>query len=570
MIPVYRHPRKDEHVFGWIQDLAHLNNMSFKKFANAYLGGMAWDGTIDSVSGLNCLEGIASLRGLVYNNTLLPALAPYMEQCQQAVSIDHLLSGGHTHIYHTTTYMKVCPMCLKKDMDQGIHPYYRTWHQLKEITKCAVHGVQLLRLKKHGPLEAETLLSAEPETEDCGDIAEKIYSLFKAPAVTDCHKWHCRMPKRQRRISRMSRITASDISWIREAERTILLTNVPCALCKKPFLTHPYTEGRYNICRKCRQELGMQGTEKAILEIREDYEIIDGTVVHLQCGHKLSCSPKIFLWSGKECGCKAKKGSLRLHKMAFDDQEFTVMEYLRGETRGRRLVRIQHKACGEDFIISPTDFSRHRYCRVCRQREYGKNFMKDLRAMTGDEYDVITPEHEITSAQKSVKLRHRYCGTVYSNRARNILLGQRCPFCASKTGPAKAISAFNDCFDLGDSCQMESDSGYVRIKYPDGTTRREKAAFLIQELTRLDEPVLFPGKRIKRLNPDMFYSPKAKLYTYYRKRSENGIFKASSQDAGDLGMTQDEYWSGITYLGEQGKIKKTGARGIYRIIKEER
>ena len=34
-------------------------------------------------------------------------------------------------------------------------------------------------------------------------------------------------------------------------------------------------------------------------------------------------------------------------------------------------------------------------------------------------------------------------------------------------------------------------------------------------------------------------------------------------------MTQDEYWSGMTYLKEQGKIAKTGARGIYRIIKEE-
>ena len=499
MIPVYRHPWKDEHIYGWIQELARMNGMTFRRFANAFLGGMAWAGTIDSVSGMSCLEEMEDLRGLVYNQTLLPALAPYMKESQQAVYIDHLLSGGHVHIYHTTTYMKICPMCLKNDTKQGIHPYYRTWHQLKEVTKCAVHGVQLMRLKKHGPLKAETLLSAELETEDCGDLAEKIYNLYKTPAVTDCHKWHCRMPKRQRRISRMSRIAASDISWIREAERTALLTDIPCALCKKPFLSHPYVEGRYNICRSCRQKLGMQGTEKAILKIREGYEIINGTVVHLQCGHRLPCSPKIFLWSGKECGCTAKKGSLKIHKKAFDDQEFTVMEYLRGETRGRRLVRILHTVCGEEFIISPGDFSRHRYCRVCRQREYGQKFMKDLQSMTGDEYDVITPEHEITSTQKSVKLRHRYCGTVYSNQARNILIGQRCPFCVSKKGPNKVIAAFKGCFDLSGSCQMESDSGYVRITYPDGTTRCERAAFLIQEMTRLDEPVLFPGKGLSGL-----------------------------------------------------------------------
>lgn len=568
MIPVYRHPHRDEHIYGWIQELARMNGMTFRRFTDVYLGGMAWDGTVDSVSGISCLERVEDLQRLVYNNTLLPALAPYMERPQQAVSVDHLLSGGQKHIYHTTTYMKVCPACINEDTSRGIRPYYRVWHQLSEVTRCAVHKVPLLRLKKRGPVDEPTLLSAEPETEDCGDIAEKIYSFYKDPHVTDCTKWHCRMTKRQRRINRASRIAGSELEWIRDAERTVLLAEVPCAICGSTYLTHPYTEGRYNVCRACRERLGAEGTEEAILGIRKDYRIVDGKVVHLQCGKTLGrCSPQVFLWTGRECGCKAKKGSLKIHKKAFDDDEFTVMEYLRSEQRGKRLVRIRHKVCGEEFTIKPADFAGRRYCRVCRDREYGNNFMEKIHAMTGNEYEVLTPEKEIASTKSSVTLRHSVCGTVYSNSARNILIGQRCPFCVSKPGAEKVVSIFKECFSLDDSCSVDAEQGYVHIRYPDGSDRRERAALLIQEMTRLDEPELFPGRRIRRLEPGKFFSPKAKLFVYYREHCDNGVFRASCQEARDLGMSQDEYWSGLAYLEKQKKTAKTGDRGVYRFTK---
>lgn len=571
MIPVYRHPHRDEHIYGWIQDLARMNGMTFRRFTDVYLGGMAWDGTIDSVSGMGCLEGTEDLRSLVYNNTLLPALAPYMDRLQQAVSVDHLLNGGQKHIYHTATYMKVCPVCVNEDASRGIRPYYRTWHQLGEITKCAVHKVPLLRLKKRGPVDEETLLSAEQETENCGDIAEKIYNLYKDPRVTDCNKWHCKMTKRQRRINRASRIGNSELEWIRDAERTALLAEIPCAVCGCTYLTHPYAEGRYNICRRCRKELGTEGTEKAILEVRKDYRITDGKVVHIECGKTLCrCSTQTFLWTGKECGCRARKGSLKIHKKAFDDDEFTVTGYLKEEGKTGRRVRIRHSVCGEEFVVKPSDFAVRRYCRVCREREYGRNFMKRLHAMTGNEYEVLTPEKEITSTRSGVTLRHCVCGTVYSNSVRNVLIGQRCPFCMSKPGPEKTAEIFRKCFDLGGGCRVEAEQGYIRITYPDGTGRRERAAVLVQEMTRFDGPELFPGRRIKRLEPDTFYSPKAELFIYYRKHCKDGVFRASCKAAGDLGMTQSGYWSGLAYLEEQGRIEKTGERGMYRFTEGNR
>ena len=565
MIPVYRHPYRDEHIYGWIQELAQMNRMTFRKFADVFLGGMAWDGTVDSVSGISCLDGNEDLKEIVYNNSLFPALAPYMERPQQAVSIDHLLNGGQKHIYHTTTYMKICPVCINEDTSCGIRPYYRTWHQLSEITRCAVHKVPLLRLRKRGPINEAMILSAELETEDCGDIAEKIYNLYREPRMTDCTKWHCKMTKRQRRINRASRITDSDLEWIREAEETVLLAEIPCTVCGSTFLTHPYAESRYNICRPCRERLGVEGTEEAILGIREDYRIVDGKVLHMQCGKSLCrCSPQTFLWAGKECGCKSKKGSLKIHKKAFDDSEFTVTEYLEVEGKTGRRVRIRHEVCGREFMIKPSDFSMRRYCRVCREREYGRVFIESFRAMMGDEYEVLTPEREITTTKSTVRLRHKVCGTVHNNVARNILIGQRCPFCVSKPGADKVVNTFNKFFDLNNNYRVEAEQGYIRITYPDGTARSERAALLVQEMTRLDEPSLFPGMRMKRLKPDAFYSPKAKLFIYYMKHCEKGVFRASCRNARDLGMADDQYWSGLANLEKQGKIVKTGVRGVYK------
>lgn len=565
MIPVYRHPRKDEHIYGWILELAMMNGMTFRRFADAYLGGMAWDGTVDSVSGMSCLKGQEDLKRLVYDNTLLPALAPYMGQSQQAVSIDHLLNGGQKHVPHTTTYLKVCPACIREDAAAGIRPYYRVWHQLSEITKCAVHGVPLFKLKKRGPIDKMTLQSAGPETDDCGDVAEKIYSLYRDPCATDCTKWHCRMPKRQRQINRASRIAYSSIDWVRDAESTALLTAISCAVCGDAYLTHPYAEGRYNVCRICRERLGTAGTERAIMEIRKDYMITDGKVVHLECGKEMGgCSRQTFLWSGRECGCKAKKGSLKIHKSAIDDDEFTVTEYLKEKGKSARRVRIRHAVCGKEFVIRPVDFAKNRCCRACRAREYGRSLIDRLHAMTGDEYEVLTPEKDISSTKTSVTLRHAVCGTVYHNTARNILIGQRCPFCMARPGAAKVVSAFNRCFDLDDGCKVTAEQDFVRIIYPDGTDRCERAAILVQEMTRLDEPQLVPGKRMIRLTSDTFFSPKAKLFLYYRDHCDDGVFQASCHAAEDLGMTQSEYWSGLVYLGRQGKIAKTGVRGMYR------
>ena len=126
--------------------------------------------------------------------------------------------------------------------------------------------------------------------------------------------------------------------------------------------------------------------------------------------------------------------------------------------------------------------------------------------------------------------------------------GQRCPFCASKLDLEKIIKIFNESFVLGGSCRVEAERDYIMITSSDGMSRRERATILMREMTRLDEPELFPGKRVKRLEPSVFYSKKAKLFVYYKEHCEDGAFRACRQSAKELGMTQNEYWSSLAYL----------------------
>ena len=559
MIPVYRHPYKDEHITGWLQDLADMNGLSFRQFCNTYMDGMAWDGAVDSVSGIDCLASYENPLELLYRCTLIPALAPFMTVAMQSSAVDRLLNGGQKHVFISCRYMQVCPDCMREDMENGITPYYRTWHQLKEISHCAVHGTRLLIIRKQGPLAGASDM-VETEGDDKG-IAEKIYALYRNPAETDCTAWHCALQKRERRVNRAYRIEHADLQWIQEAERSPIVAQIRCAVCGRMYLTHPYAEGRYNICHTCRRALGEEGTEQTMISLRKDYAVAGNEIIHIKCGKKMTrCSVRAFLWNGRECGCLAKKGSLEIHKDRIDDEEFTVTEYIKDARRGVRKVKIRHKTCGKEFVVRAGDFIAHRYCRVCGR--YSEKFTANIRDMTGDEYEVLTPETEITGTRSSVMLRHDYCGTVFSNTARNITEGQRCPFCQAKLGPEKVIGMLRDCFNM-EGYSVNKEGGYIRVTFPDGNSRRIRPAEALQEMTRLDTPGMF-GTRIKKIGQPV--SPKARLYVHYRACCDpKGMFHASAEEMRSLGMKDYEYWSGIQYLLEQNKVEKV-SRGQYRIL----
>ena len=560
MIPLYRRPRRDEHVYGWLMELAAMNGMTVRKFLDCYGGGQQWEGTLDSVKGLYYLEQRPPLVWLLYRCTLLPALFPYMEEARQASAVNHLFYGGRGNVYHTCRNMKVCPECMKRDMRSGIMPYYRVWHQLNEVRTCAVHGSILLSVKKNGPLSEEGVAaSAVWEGRGSPQTACRILDMYKAPAGISYEDWRCRLPKGDRIKSREYRISVFKDEWAGSARRE-LVRDIRCSLCGEPFPGHAYMEGRYSICPACRKELGPEGTEQAILSIRKDYRIEDGHIIHVPCGQEFrqrTLSPAKFLWDGVECGCLKKKGSLRIHKRTFDDDEFTVTGYIRNPD-GHRSIRVRHNVCGNEFVIKSHDFKKRRFCRVCGSKAYW--FSDKVRAMTNGEYEVLKQPSSIGNGHSSeVVLKHVPCGTIYTNRARNFLEGQRCPFCVTKPGAEEVVRLLRESCDTS-RYMLRTDGSYIWVRLPDKKTIRIRCTQALQDLTRYDEPEIF----VRNRRIDAPINDKAKLYLFYRERYRDGEPFTTENGPKETGVPESNYFSAMSHLVKKGKLERL-SKGVYKV-----
>ena len=560
MIPMYRRPHRDEHVYGWLMELAAMNGMTVRKFLDCFGGGQEWEGALDSVKGLFFLEQRPSLFWLLYHCTLLPALFPFMKEERQASAVNHAFYGGRGNVYHTCRNMKVCPECMKRDTLSGIMPYYRTWHQLSEVRTCAVHGGPLLAVKKSGPLSEKGIIkSAVWEGGGSPEVSFRILDMYKAPVGVSFEDWRRNIPKSDRIKSREYRISVFKDEWAGSARRE-LVRDIRCSLCGNDFPGHAYMEGRYSICPACRMELGPEGTEQAILSIRKDYRIEDGHIIHIPCGQEFrqkTLSPSKFLWDGVECGCLKKKGSLRIHKRTFDDDEFTVTGYIRNPD-GHRSIRVRHNACGNEFEVKAHDFKTRRFCRVCGPKAYW--FPDKVRAMTGGEYEVLKQPSSLGNKHSSeTVLKHVPCGTIYTNRARNFLEGQRCPFCTTKPGAEEVIRLIREnCYTS--RYMFRADGCYIWVRLPDKRIIRIRCAQALQDLTRYDEPEIFVRNR--RINTPI--NDKAKLYLFYREKYRDGEPFTTENGPEETGVPESNYYSAMSQLVKKGKLERL-SKGVYRI-----
>lgn len=191
MIPVFRAPYPDEHVLGWMIELANLNRMSIEKFLKWFMPSFKWEHSADTVANMFNIKYVNPLK-IMRQNTLYFALFPFLTEGTQAKIVHRFLYGGDIHWFHTTTGLKYCPDCVKDDMNDGRLPYYRVWHQLDEVHTCCRHGCKLRVIPglKLGMLDADETIDASEEVSAEGDdYSELIYKMYKNPIYTSIEKW---------------------------------------------------------------------------------------------------------------------------------------------------------------------------------------------------------------------------------------------------------------------------------------------------------------------------------------------------------------------------------------------
>lgn len=113
--------------------------------------------------------------------------------------------------------------------------------------------------------------------------------------------------------------------------------------------------------------------------------------------------------------------------------EYTFLEpYKNSKTK----IRVRHNECGHVYSVAPSDFLQGKGCRLCgltsafkKQRKTNRDFSREVKALTGDEYTFID---EYNGAQTKIKVKHNKCGHIYEVKPTNFLNGKRCPKCSAK------------------------------------------------------------------------------------------------------------------------------------------
>ena len=187
-------------------------------------------------------------------------------------------------------------------------------------------------------------------------------------------------------------------------------------------------------------------------------------------------------------------------------------------------------------------------------------FSDKVRAMTNGEYEVLKHPSSIGNRNSSeVVLKHVPCGTVYTNRARNFLEGQRCPFCVTKPGAEEVVRLLRDNCDMS-RYMLRADGSYIWVRRPDKSIIRIRCAQALQDLTRYDEPEIF----VRNRRIDTPINDKAKLYFFYRERYKDGEPFTTENGPEETGVPESNYFSAMSQLVKKGKLERL-SKGVYKV-----
>ena len=172
ILPVCYKPEQDELLYGWLLGLAKANGIdsynptySFINFFMKETCPSTVDGgTMVRIGYLPNLEMICkryedipcfpAAETIMRYMTPLYTLFPLLQAGLQVRRSQYLLrenTGKLLQILpqsHDINELRVCPECMKEDIEKIGEAYYHTWHQLPEVRVCAKHHIPLMCMAK--------------------------------------------------------------------------------------------------------------------------------------------------------------------------------------------------------------------------------------------------------------------------------------------------------------------------------------------------------------------------------------------------------------------------------------
>ena len=159
---------------------------------------------------------------------------------------------------------------------------------------------------------------------------------------------------------------------------------------------------------------------------------------HIVCGRTSSIRPYSFL-----SGCRCRFCAIENSRITFEDWVKRAKKMPQGAEYTwekpdnfdiKKSVTVFHSVCGKKTRIQPGHFSEGHRCKVCSDRQNGKNrrrtnaqWIKDAGSQPqGNEYAWLEP---YVTTNTKILAKHLTCGFTYKVAPAKFLLGRRCPKC---------------------------------------------------------------------------------------------------------------------------------------------
>jgi len=183
-------------------------------------------------------------------------------------------------------------------------------------------------------------------------------------------------------------------------------------------------------------------------------------------------------------------------------------------------VMILHEECGNEYLVTPTNFLKGTRCPKCSILKHNKEiakkkrnrnrttdtFKKEIKELVNDEYNVLS---EYVNSETNIKMKHNICGNIYEVKPYNFLNGTRCPICSRKKAAENHKLGILKVKEKVENILGKEYEVLTNQKYIDNNTNIKVYHSKCEKLFEATPINLFAGKGCPNCNKPIKYTTKS-------------------------------------------------------------
>ena len=472
MIPVVIKPYPDELLYSWLYRMAKANELSFCNFMKAYVNDSKNRGNkiiqIDIHNGFDSLYKNARIQVEESSFYLMVSTLGYeclfLNEAMQAKfvsSVFNPLDSINTRPNSFVNKARICPQCVKKDMEKYGTAYLHRAHHLSGICRCHRHGTVLKEYIPNNNMACQFELDSyrEIEVHSQIDYSNFAFQILNANLNSNldiiiqiCKEKNIDISenaKIENILDALYEISGGNIENLKDiislknsnntqipgytlCKQESILVTYSHDICKSRFVTTNYGLKIGWRCPKCELTKNIQERISNMIEWarNSEYELVSDFIsmnkpvlIKHVCGYVNRIKPRSYLYEGTQCRCKSIIFENEARQNIEATGEYKLIEFKNAETP----VTIQSLNCGHIFKTRYGKFINHPTCRVCNPKNMTTQIMKErISKMTKGEFSMIS---KYVDYDTDIVCVHNKCGKSFKVTPKYFLSNQQCPYC---------------------------------------------------------------------------------------------------------------------------------------------